>query len=82
MDETKQVEWNCDLEQEAESSLCSVMWLCTKGDRIISIEAAINIMREGPDCDVWKMKKIIYHNITKPTDRGINICLKRQLDSY
>jgi hypothetical protein len=41
------------------------------------MEAGINIMREGPDCAVWKMKTIIYHNMTKTTDRGIDICLKR-----
>jgi hypothetical protein len=45
------------------------------------MEAAIYIMRERPDCDVWKMKEIIYHNMTKTIDREIDICLKRQLDS-
>jgi hypothetical protein len=29
------------------------------------MEAAIYIMRKAPDCDVWKMKKIMYHNMTK-----------------
>jgi hypothetical protein len=28
---------------------------CNKSDRILSMEAAINIMGEGPGCDVWKM---------------------------
>jgi hypothetical protein len=43
------------------------------------MEAAIYIIREGPDYDVWKMKKIIYHNMTKTTGRGIDICFERQV---
>jgi hypothetical protein len=45
------------------------------------METAINTMREGPDCDIWKMKKVIYHDMTKTADRTIDISLKTQLDS-